>query len=346
MDGDSVTVVDTPPAVELWDDPSSTAPSDTFSEAAYIPLITAFLSPMQFEDYDDDDEGEEESDYPLPSGSLSTPSTPNFLNFWMMPDLPFFRAGAATGRSVIIDTKVYILGETVFNQRTFAEKEAKICELTHEEDTVEACSAMVEEWPVDNDSVTVVNVAPAVNSFASTDSIPTIPTVVSILTPTPIVKAKKPATSISRKPLASLKNLSSFRGTLSKTPKATTPKPNPPPKTPITKFSAPTKAGTPCVPSTNAKAAPRSSSLRTLIKATTPTSAIKKSASLYSRSINSVKSLQAATKPDNIQPQTPSSHTTKFSTGRSKLSTKTSEKATSAPFKPHLSPCRATPVWR
>ncbi|KAL0954683.1 hypothetical protein HGRIS_003632 [Hohenbuehelia grisea] len=221
---DSVTVVNPPSAIEPCDNPASIAASHTFSEAASVPLITAFLSPIQLE---------EESDYPLPSGSLSTPSTPNFLNFWMQPDSAFFSAGAATDRAVTIDAKVYILGETVPKRRTFAEKELKICEVTNEADeaTVEACSVVVEEWPVDDEPELGATPPRVIEPSTPIESVPTV-----IAIPT----AKKSSTPFARKPLGTLKpNLPSFRASLSKISKVTTTS-----KTPTTNVSTSTKVGT------------------------------------------------------------------------------------------------------
>ncbi|KAL0954679.1 hypothetical protein HGRIS_003628 [Hohenbuehelia grisea] len=326
MDGDSVTVVDTPPAVELCDNPSSTAPSDTFSKAASTPLITAFLSQMQFENYDDDDEGEKKSDCPLSSGSLPTPSTPNFLNFWMQPESAFFSAGAATDRAVTIDAKVYILGETVPKRRTFAEKEVKICEITNEADeaTLEACSAVVEEWPVDDEPE--LGATPTV--IEPSTPIESVPMVISIPT------AKKPSTPIARKPLGTLKpNLPSFRASLSKITKATSPKMTTTSKTPTTNVSTSSKVGTLRVPLTT----PRSSSLRTLLKATTPTSTtptMKKSATLprSSRSLSgtSASTPKAATKAASVG-KILSPRATIFSIGRSKMATPPAQGDTSPP---------------
>ncbi|KAL0954675.1 hypothetical protein HGRIS_003624 [Hohenbuehelia grisea] len=304
---------------------------------------------MQFEDYDDDDEGEEESDYPLPSGSLSTPSTPNFLNFWMQPDSAFLSAGAATDRAVTIDAKVYILGETVPKRRAFAEKEVNICEVTNEA-TVEACSAVVEEWPVEEEPAgATVPVAVAKPSAF----IEPIPTVISIPTsaPLPTVMAKKLSVTPSRKPLANVKpNLPSFRVTLSNLSKAASSKINTP-KTPSTKVSTPNKARTRTAPSTAAKP-PRTSSIRTILKAATPTSTtltMKKSGSLplSSRSLSSTSTSastpKAAKKMDNLSPHPTISS---IRLGRSLSSTHSPKGTTISPLRVTSASSRAIPAWR
>ncbi|KAL0950514.1 hypothetical protein HGRIS_007323 [Hohenbuehelia grisea] len=322
---DMETIVDSPP---------STAPSDTSSEADTVSLITAFSSPMQFEDEgDEDDGGDTLPAAVVTSGSLSTPSTPNFLNFWMKPDSAFFRAGAATGRAVTIDAKVYIMGETVPKRREFAVKEVKICEVS-EVATAEACSALVEEWPAEEESERIATPTTVVEPSTFTGSISTR---ASIPAPTPslTVKTRKPVSPIVRKPLASLRpNLPSLRAALSKIPQATPPEMNAIPK------STPTEVGTRTlrVPSTTAKA-PRSSSFRTLIKTTTPnssTSTMKKSATmpLSSRSLSgtSASTLKAATKTE-PEAKNPSlrAATSIFSIGRSKVTTPAPKRNISPP---------------
>ncbi|KAL0954693.1 hypothetical protein HGRIS_003642 [Hohenbuehelia grisea] len=323
--------------VEEWPvDLPATSPSGTYPTS----LISAFSCPMNFEDDDDD---EERDDYDEESGKSSLTaavapgsSTPNLLNFWMSPDAAFFRARSATGRAITIDAKVYIMGETIPKRKMFAEKAVNICEAT-EGAAVEACSAIIEEW-LDNDSVTVVN-----EPCASSDTIPTVLSI-STSTPSPISKANKSSTPPLRKPLTSLKpNLPSFRGTLSKISKASTP-----PKTPAPKVSTPGKASSLRAPSTTAKA-PSFSSLRTLIKPSTPattTSTNKKSASLAmsSRSLSgtsastpkaSMKTGSAAKTPTPTNPRVSSS----LFLGRRKLGSS----ITSLTRSPAT---RAMPAWR